>query len=110
MDPHTSLVSAKLSGRMPVRVGIGRMDYPGHFQLLGQAEFEATVYQLSEGFWVAKVEKATVPYEHSSPYTVTHVGMFMFDHWFLYATLKDQHMNPNDTATFTVEFPLPETL
>lgn len=45
MDPHTSLASAKLLGRMPVKVGIGRLDYPGHFQLLGQAEFEATVYQ-----------------------------------------------------------------
>lgn len=110
MDPRASLVAAKLSGRMPVVLGIGRLDYVGRFQPFGQAEFDATVYQGLDGFWVAKVESAAVPYEHSSPRIITHVGMFMYDRWLIDEVPKGQHMGPNDVSTFTVEYPLPEIL
>lgn len=110
MDPRAALVAAKFSGKMPVVVGIGRLDYVGRFQPFGQAEFEATVYQGPDGFWVAKVESAAVQYEHLSPRIITHVGMFMYDQWFIDEMPKGRYMDPNDVATFTVEYPLPETL
>ena len=110
MDPRAALVAAKLSGKMPVVLGIGRLNYVGRFQPFGQAEFEATVYQGPDGFWVAKAEKAAVPYEHPSPRIITHVGMFMYDRWLIDEMPKGRHMEPNDVATFTVEYPLPETL
>lgn len=112
MDPRAALVAAKLSGKMPVTVGIGRLDYTGRFQPFGQAEFEATVYQGPDGFWVAKVERAAVPYEHPSPRIITHVGMFMYDQWFIdeLPTTRKSVMTDLQSATFTVEYPLPETL
>ena len=110
MDPRVALVAAKLSGKMPVTVGIGRLDYTDRFQPFGQAEFEATVYQGPDGFWVAKVEKAAVPYEHPSPRIITHVGMFMYDRWIIDGMSDVQIMEPNDVASFTIEHPLPETL
>ena len=110
MDPRAALVAAKLSGHMPVVLGIGRLDYAGRFQPFGQAEFEATVYQGPDGFWVAKVESVAVQYEHLSPRIITHVGMFMYDQWFIDEMPKGRYMDPNDVATFTVEYTLPETL
>ena len=76
----------------------------------GQAEFEATVHQGPDGFWVAKAEKAAVPYEHPSPRIITHVGMFVYDRWLIDEMPKGRNMGPKDVATFTVEYPLPETL
>lgn len=110
MDPRAALVAAKLSGKMPVVLGIGRLDYVGRFQPFGQAEFEATVYQGPGGFWVAKAEKAAVPYEHPSPRIITHVGMFMYDRWLIDEIPKARTMTDSDVATIDVEYPLPETL
>lgn len=110
MDPRAALVAAKLSGKLLVVLGIGRLDYVGQFQPFGQAEFEATVYQGPDGFWVAKAEKAAVPYEHPSPRIITHVGMFMYDRWLLGEIPKACTMTDSDVATLDVEFPLPETL
>lgn len=110
MDPRAALVAAKLSGKLLVVLGIGRLDYAGRFQPFGQAEFEATVYQGPDGFWVAKAENAVVPYERPSPRIVTHVGMFMYDQWLIDEMLKGRYMDPNDVATLTVKYPLPETL
>lgn len=110
MDPRAALVAAKLSGRMPVVLGIGRLDYVGRFQPFGQAEFHATVYQGPDGFWVAKVESAAVPYQHPSPRIITHVGMFMYDRWIIDEIPQPRAMTDSDVATFTVEYPLPETL
>lgn len=110
MDPRAALVAAKLSGKMPVVLGIGRLDYVGRFQPFGRAVFEATVYQGPDGLWVAKVEKAAVPYEHPSPRIITHVGMFMYDHWLIDEIPKSWAMTDGSVATFTVEYPLPETL
>lgn len=110
MDPRAALVAAKLSGKMPVVLGIGRLDYVGRFQPFGQAEFEATVYQSPDGFWVAKAEKAAVPYEHPSPRIITHVGMFMYDRWLIDEIPKALTMTDSDMATIDVEYPLPETL
>lgn len=110
MDHRAALVAAKLSGKMPVVLGIGRLDYVGRFQPFGQAEFEATVYQGPDGFWVAKAEKAAVPYEHPSPRIITHVGMFMYDRWLIDEIPKARTMTDSDVATIDVEYPLPETL
>lgn len=110
MDPRAALVAAKLSGKMPVVLGIGRLDYTGRFQPLGQVEFEAMVYQSPDGFWVAKAEKAAVPYDHLLPRIVTHVGMFMYDRWLVNAMPNARGMEPNDVATFTFEYPLPESI
>lgn len=110
MDSRAALVAAKLSGKMLVVLGIGRLDYVGRFQPFGQAEFEATVYQGPDGFWVAKAENASVPYAHPSPRLITHVGMFMYDQWFIDEISEGRNMMLNDVATFTVECPLPETL
>lgn len=110
MDPRAALIAAKLSGKMPVVLGIGRLDYVGRFQPFGQAEFEATVYQGPDGFWVAKVESAAVPYEHPSPRIITHVGVFMFDRWLIDEMANGRSMELNDVATFTTEHPLPEIL
>lgn len=110
MDPRAALVAAKLSGRMSVVLGIGRLDYVGRFQPFGQAEFDATVYQGPDGFWVAKVESAAVPYQHPSPRIITHVGMFMYDRWLTDQMPDGRTMSENDVATFTVEYPLPEIL
>ena len=110
MDPRAALVVAKLSGKMPVTVGIGRLDYTGRFQPFGQAEFEATVLQSPGGFWVAKVEKAAVPYEHPSPRIITHVGMFMYGRWFTDVIPQPRAMTDSDVVAFAVEYPLPETL
>ena len=110
MDPRAALVAAKLSGHMPVVLGIGRLDYVGRFQPLGQAEFDATVYQGPDGFWVAKVESAAVPYQHPSPRIITHVGMFMYDRWLTAQMPDGRTMSEKDVATFTVEYPLPEIL
>ena len=110
MDPRAALVAAKLSGKLPVVLGIGRLDYVGRFQPFGQAEFEATVYQGPDGFWVAKAEKAAVPYDHPSPRIITHVGMFVYDRWLIDAIPKPRTMTDSDVATIDVEYPLPETL
>lgn len=110
MDPRAALVAAKLSGKMLVVLGIGRLDYIGRFQPFGQAEFEAAVYQGPDGFWVAKVEKAAVPYEHPSPRIITHVGMFMYDRWIIDEITQPRAMTDSDVVTFTIEHPLPETL
>lgn len=110
MDPRAALVAAKLSGRMPVVLGIGRLDYTDRFQPFGQAEFDATVYQGPDGFWVAKVESAAVPYQHPSPRIITHVGMFMYDRWLIDEMPDGRTMSEKDVATFTVEYPLPEIL
>ena len=110
MDPRAALVAAKLSGHMPVVLGIGRLDYVGRFQPFGQAEFDATVYQGPDGFWVAKVESAAVPYQHPSPRIITHVGMFMYDRWLTDQMPGWRTMSEKDVATFTVEYPLPEIL
>ena len=110
MDPRATLVAAKLSGHMPVVLGIGRLDYVGRFQPFGQAEFDATVYQGPDGFWVAKVESAAVPYQHPSPRIITHVGMFMYDRWLTDQMPDGRTMSEKDVATFTVEYPLPEIL
>lgn len=104
------LVAAKLSGKMPVVLGIGRLNYVGRFQPFGQAEFEATVYQGPDGFWVAKAEKAAVPYEHPSPRIITHVGVFLYDRWLIDEMPKGRTMTDSDVATFTFECTLPETL
>lgn len=110
MDPRAMLVAAKLSGKMPVVLGIGRLNYVGRFQPFGQAEFEATVYQGPDGFWVAKAEKAAVPYEHPSPRIITHVGVFLYDRWLIDEMPKGRTMTDSDVATFTFECTLPETL
>ena len=104
------LVAAKLSGKMPVVLGIGRLNYVGRFQPFGQAEFEATVYQGPDGFWVAKAEKAAVPYEHPSPRIITHVGVFLYDRWLIDEMPKGRTMTDSDVVTFTFECTLPETL
>lgn len=36
--------------------------------------------------------------------------MFMYDRWLIDEMPKGRNMEPNDVATFTVEYPLPETL
>ncbi len=110
MDPRAALVAAKLSRHMPVVLGIGRLDYVGRFQPFGQAEFDATVYQGPDGFWVAKVESAAVPYQHPSPRIITHVGMFVYDRWLTDQMPDGRTMSKKDVATFTVEYPLPEIL
>lgn len=110
MDPRAALVAAKLSGKMPVVLGIGRLDCVDRFHPLGQVEFEATVYQGPYGFWVAKAEEVAVPYQHPSPRIVTHVGMFMHDRWIIDEMFEGRSMGPNEVATFTFRYPLPESI
>ena len=111
MDPRTTLIAAKLSGKIPVVLGIGRLGYFDRFEPFGQAKFEAMVYQNPDGIWVAKVEKVAVPYEHPSPRLITHIGMFMCGRWLIAELSNFLNMTPNDVATFHIfEYPLPETL
>lgn len=109
MDPRSALVAAKLSGKMSATVGIGRLDYIGRFQPFGQAEFDGTVHENEDGLWVVTITNAAVPYQHPSPRIITHVGMFVYDRWLFDPAPHSQLMGPSDVATFSVQYPLPES-
>lgn len=113
MDPKAALIAAKLTGRLETIVALGRLDYVGRFQPFGTQEVVAAVRLGEDGLWVARVENARVTFSHDSPRIITHGGMLLYNGW-VYDALPvgsyKYYMRAGETATFTVEYPLPETL
>lgn len=108
MAPVAALVAAKLAGKLPVTIALGRMDYSGRFQPFGQAEYEAEVFQNQDQMWVAEVKNAAVKYTHPSPRIITHIGMFIYDQWYTDALPNGKQFSPNDVCKFDISYPLPE--
>lgn len=114
MDPRAALVAAKMTGRLEVLVAIGRLDYIDRFQPFGTKEATAEVRQGENGLWIARVENVHITYSHDSPRIITHVGMLLYSGW-SYDEIpivagQSYAMQAGNTAAFTIEHPLPETL
>lgn len=111
MDPRAALVAAKFSGSSPwCSESVGSPTTSADSNRSGRLSSKPRCTKGLMASGLPKWRAVAVQYEHLSPRIITHVGMFMYDQWFIDEMPKGRHMDPNDVATFTVEYPLPETL
>jgi len=109
MASIAAFVAAKLSGHIPVTLGVGRIGYTGTFEPFGQVEAIATVAIGEHELWWVSVEKAHITYTHESPRIITHVGMFIHDRWLIDPIQPEGRLvNVNDMIVASLQYPLPE--
>lgn len=108
-DSNAKYVAAKITGKLPVIVAVGRPDPIGRFVPFGQVEAVADVFMGEDG-WRLAIQNVKVPYLHESPRIITHVGVFTPDGWLLDDLPKTEQFLGEVGRVFTmsIEHPLPE--